>query len=174
MPGVVEGIPEGNLRFLMLSRDRPRAARVMQAAMGLVVRFAPGRVLASMMAALPDPDRAAVADADVQQAFLRMVRESGRQGVRGPQLDSALMVSPWGFDPAEIRMPVSIWKGKQDRNAPLAMAEHLDRAIPQSRLTVFPDDGHISVVTRHADAIFGAIRAEHDRVVAGRSVDAGR
>jgi pimeloyl-ACP methyl ester carboxylesterase len=170
LPGVAEGIPGGNLRFLMLSRDRPRAARAMQAAMGLVVRFAPNRVLASMASALPAPDRAVIADPDLQRAFLRMVRESGRQGVRGPQVDSALMVSPWGFDPAEIRVPVSIWKGKQDQNAPLAMAEHLARVIPQSRLTVYPEDGHISVVTRHADAIFGAIRAEHERIMAGRPV----
>jgi pimeloyl-ACP methyl ester carboxylesterase len=162
LPGVTQGIPEGNLRFLMLSRDRPRAARAMQAAMGLVVRFAPNRVLASMEAALPAPDRAVVADPGVQQAFLAMVRESGRQGAQGPQKDSALMVSPWGFDPATIRMPVSIWKGAQDQNAPMAMAAYLERAIPQSRLTVYPEDGHISVATRHADAIFGAIRDEHD------------
>jgi pimeloyl-ACP methyl ester carboxylesterase len=173
LPGVLEGIPGANLRFLMLSRDRPRAARAMQAAMGLVVRFAPNRVLASMEAALPAPDRAAVADPDVQRAFLQMVRESGRQGVRGPQVDSALMVSPWGFDPAEIRMPVSIWKGTKDQNAPLAMAEHLDEVIPQSRLTVYPEDGHISLVTRHADAIFGAIRREHGRVLAGRPAEPG-
>jgi pimeloyl-ACP methyl ester carboxylesterase len=171
LPGVAEGIPPANLRFLMLSRDRPRAARVMQAAMGLMVRFAPNRVLASMGAALPAPDGAVVADPEVQRAFLRMVRESGRQGVRGPQVDSALMVSPWGFDPAEIRVPVSIWKGTLDRNAPLAMAEHLDQVIPQSRLVVYPEDGHISVATRHAESILAALRADHDLAVAGRPVD---
>jgi pimeloyl-ACP methyl ester carboxylesterase len=163
LPGVTDGIPEGNLRFLFLSRDKPRLARAIQAVMGLVVRFAPERLLASMEAALPAPDRATVALPEVRRAFLALVREAGRQGARGPQTDAALMVSPWGFDPAEIRMPVLIWKGAQDQNAPLAMATYLDAAIPQSYLTVEPDEGHVSVAANHADAILGAIREEHER-----------
>jgi pimeloyl-ACP methyl ester carboxylesterase len=152
-PHLTAGINAQNLRFLYINRDRPRLARVIQRGMALVARFAPDRLVAQATAALPTPDQAVMADPRAGAAFTRMVRESARRGARGPQLDSALMVSPWDFSPADIRIPVYLWHGARDQNASRAMAEYLAAAIADSHLTVYPDDGHLSVMAHHAEEI---------------------
>jgi pimeloyl-ACP methyl ester carboxylesterase len=76
---------------------------------------------------------------------------------RGPQLDAALMVSPWEFDPAAIAIPVYLWHGAQDRNAPLPMARYLAVTIPTGHLVVYPDEGHLSVMANHAEEIFQSL-----------------
>ncbi len=48
------------------------------------------------MSALPDPDRAALAEAGLAQAYLEDLRTALQQGPRGAVTDMALMASPWG------------------------------------------------------------------------------
>lgn len=129
VPGATAGINPRNLQFIEMCRDKPRLGRIMQAAMGLTARYAPDRLIARAMAGLPEPDQAVLREPTVQRAFVRMVRECMRHGPRGPQLDMALMASPWDFDPARIRMPMRLWQGEQDRNAPPAMARYLAASI---------------------------------------------
>lgn len=162
-PELTAGIPPQNLRFLNASRDRPWLARLIQRMMSLLARLAPDRMIAQALTALPLPDQLVLAQPKARQAFLTMLQEAVRSGTRGPQVDSALMVSPWGFDPTTISIPVYLWKGAKDQNAPLAMAHYLSGAIPLSRLTVYPDDGHLSIIANHAEEIFTTIAGTHQQ-----------
>ena len=85
-----------------------------------------------------------------------MLREALRQGGRGPQHDTRLMVSPWDFHPEEIRIHVELWHGEDDRNAPPAMARYVAGAIPDSQLQLFPGEGHISLIVGRIE--FGILR----------------
>jgi pimeloyl-ACP methyl ester carboxylesterase len=68
-----------------------------------------------------------------------------------------LFVSPWGFAPEEISVPTSIWHGDRDPAVPLAVAEFLSYAIPDSSLTVVRGGGHL-VLWSHAREILAALR----------------
>jgi pimeloyl-ACP methyl ester carboxylesterase len=149
--GLTEGIPPGNLQFLYTSRDKPWLARLIQRGMKLMATVAARQFLAQAQQVLPEPDRMVMRLPQLQQGFIKMVRESMRQGPRGIQHDTALMVSPWDFDPAEIAIPVHLWKGAKDDNAPLAMAHYMDKALPYSHLTVYPEDGHLSIMVHHLE-----------------------
>lgn len=167
-PGLTDGISPQGLQFMEASRDRPRLARFVQRLMALTARFLPKVMIAQALRALPKPDRDVMAPRVRQQAFVRMIGESMRRGPRGVQLDTALMVSPWGFDPADIGMPLHIWKGQLDENAPVAMAHYMAAAIRESRLTVYPEDGHLSIMVHHIEEILRVFGPAGERPDVGR------
>jgi pimeloyl-ACP methyl ester carboxylesterase len=160
-PGLTTGINPQNLQFLEMCRERPLIASLIQRLMGLMARFTAQQVIKQVKSALPPADQAAISTVDIQQGFLRMVMESSRRGGRGPQHDSALMISPWDFDPAAIKLPVQMWQGAQDRNAPPAMAEYLAGVIPGCDLQVYPAEGHVSIIVNHIEEILVSFLPHH-------------
>jgi pimeloyl-ACP methyl ester carboxylesterase len=109
------------------------------------------------MASLPKPDRAILACPEVQRAFLETVREALRNGPRGARLDTALMGSPWDFSPRDIGVEVHLWHGEADRNASPAMGRYLADVIPDSQPKFYPDEGHLSLIFKHAEEILGVL-----------------
>ncbi len=59
---------------------------------------------------------------------------------------------PWGFKPSEIKVPTSIWQGRDDTLVPFAWAEVLDKQIPKSQLNLIDESGHF-IARQEIDAI---------------------
>jgi pimeloyl-ACP methyl ester carboxylesterase len=53
---------------------------------------------------------------------------------------------PWAFDLDAIVAPVSVHHGEQDTMTPVAHARHTAGLIPGARLTIWPGEGHISLI----------------------------
>lgn len=85
--------------------------------------------------------------------FLSVVRPAVAGGPGGLIDDDLAYVNPWGFDPAEIRVPTLLLHGGMDRIAPVAHSEWLARRIPPAELWLRPDDGHLSVLGAADDAL---------------------
>lgn len=68
-------------------------------------------------------------------------------GLGGMVDDDLAYVAPWGFDPAQVSVPVLIVQGGQDRIAPSSHGRWLARHIHSEELWLRPDDGHISVLS---------------------------
>lgn len=64
--------------------------------------------------------------------------------------DDLANVTPWGFDPADVKAPVLLLHGEADRMVPASHSEWLATQCPTAELRLFPDEGHISVLT-HAE-----------------------
>jgi pimeloyl-ACP methyl ester carboxylesterase len=60
--------------------------------------------------------------------------------------DDLAYVASWGFDPGQVRAPVLILQGGQDRIAPSSHGNWLARQIRSAEVWLRPDDGHISVL----------------------------
>ena len=60
----------------------------------------------------------------------------------------------------QTKFDAYLWQGAQDQNAPVAMSRYVAEAISDSHLTVYPDEGHISVMANHTEEIFGTFIAE--------------
>ena len=60
--------------------------------------------------------------------------------------DDVALVCPWGFDLADVRVPVLLVQGGEDRVVPPAHGELLRRACPRAELRLRPGDGHVSVL----------------------------
>jgi len=61
--------------------------------------------------------------------------------------DDLAYVSPWGFDPAGVAVPVLLLHGGRDRIVPSSHGEWLAARCPWAELRLSPDDGHISILT---------------------------
>jgi pimeloyl-ACP methyl ester carboxylesterase len=60
--------------------------------------------------------------------------------------DDLALVSPWGFDPSAISVPVLFLHGDADRVAPVGHARWLAAQCPSSALQVIPGAGHVSIM----------------------------
>lgn len=79
--------------------------------------------------------------------FGEVVRAAQPSGPAPGIDDDLAYMAPWGFDPADIRVPVLVVHGRKDRVIPSSHAEWLADRCPRAELWLRPDDGHISVMT---------------------------
>ncbi|OGN75839.1 MAG: hypothetical protein A2X25_01455 [Chloroflexi bacterium GWB2_49_20] len=69
--------------------------------------------------------------------------EAFRPGLRGFAWDTRLLTRPWGFSLEEIRVPVKIWHGLADNQAPVSMASYLSKKISTSSARLIPGEAHL-------------------------------
>ena len=75
--------------------------------------------------------------------------------------DDLAHVAPWGFDPAQVTVPVLLLHGDLDRMVPSSHGQWLAKRMPLAELRLGPDDGHISVLDSAGAALDWL--AEHAR-----------
>ncbi len=75
--------------------------------------------------------------------------------------DDLATVSPWGFDPADIGVPVLVLHGEDDRLIPCSHGEWLAARCRSAELMLAPGDGHISVL-RSGPAVLEWLRQQAD------------
>jgi pimeloyl-ACP methyl ester carboxylesterase len=96
-------------------------------------------------------DHAALAEA---WAWLDEVAgKSLEEGPSGMVDDNLAFVAPWGFDAGRIGQPALFLQGGQDRIVPRAHGEWLQRHLPSAKLSLHPDDGHVSVLNNAVTAL---------------------
>jgi pimeloyl-ACP methyl ester carboxylesterase len=59
-------------------------------------------------------------------------------------------VNPWGCDPTQTTAPILLLHGGQDGIIPSSHGEWLARHCPTAQLRLFPDEGHISILSHAA------------------------
>jgi pimeloyl-ACP methyl ester carboxylesterase len=130
------------------------AARSPEQLRGFMERFAEGlsavtgeEVAASLGDLVDDVDRAALTG-ELADALARMLRRALSTGTDGWYDDDLAFVKPWGFDLAQITVPVSIWQGAHDRMVPFAHGEWLAAHVPGARVHLYDDEGHISLAAQ--------------------------
>lgn len=152
-PNLADNINKDSRNFMDLSHQKPWLSRMILRMMGAMTRLAPNKVIANALAALPEADRAIMALPEIQQGFLAMIQEALRHGPRGTQHDTRLMVTAWDIAPQEIKIPVYLWHGEDDQNAPIAMGRYMASAIPNSQAKFYPNEGHLSLFKKNAEEI---------------------
>jgi len=108
-------------------------------------RVAPHQIVDELRSLISEVDEAQVTGefgehlaASFRRAFLR--------GPWGWYDDDLAFVGDWGFDVPSIRVPVSIWQGRQDLMVPITHGEWLAAHIPDARAHLRPEHGHLSLV----------------------------
>jgi len=109
---------------------------------------------------LPAADHAVMAQPGRIAINQQVLSEVMRQGSKGSSWDMCLYVREWGFDPAEIKIPVTLFHGEEDRNYPLSLVERAVSKLSDAELITYPEDGHISTYVNHFDEIAKALMPE--------------
>jgi pimeloyl-ACP methyl ester carboxylesterase len=115
-----------------------------------------GSSLIDKVSAVP-ADRTALADTAVRRVLIEDMREALRQGARGPARELRVLNRRWGFKLEEIRVPVWLWYGQEDRNVPPELARFVSERVPGSRTTFYRADGHFSTFVGHIGEILRAL-----------------
>ncbi len=119
----------------------------------LTVEFAPlfaitaPEVVAGMGELLTEVDREAL-DSEYSEWLAAMMRRSGQQGVLGAREDGLAAVNPWGFDVAEITVPVTLWYGTDDAMVPPRHGDWLAAHVPGAVVHRCDGEGHVSLLRR--------------------------
>jgi pimeloyl-ACP methyl ester carboxylesterase len=117
----------------------------------------PVRYFEESLAAMCAADQAVLAEPELRGRMIANSAELYRQGGRGMYDEALVLARRWGFDLADLRVPVHIWHGVRDDVIPLTMARYLARSIPGARVRFYPDDGH-HLLYRHWPEILAALR----------------
>ena len=136
-------LPPPVRRQVRLAVTLPPLVRLLGA--GLARRAAPdpGGFADAAYREAPPADRALFGDPAMRAMFAANARETYRQGGRGIADESLALLRPWGFTPAQVRVPVRLWHGELDATIPPAASHALAAMLPDAHLEVLPGQGHL-------------------------------
>jgi pimeloyl-ACP methyl ester carboxylesterase len=107
-----------------------------------------GAQVADMLGGLVDDvDRAAITG-ESAEVLAEMFRRSVSTGIEGWRDDDYAFTRHWGFELADITVPVSVWQGAHDLMVPFAHGKWLAEHIPGARVHLYDDEGHLSLMAQ--------------------------
>jgi pimeloyl-ACP methyl ester carboxylesterase len=122
----------------------PLAAHLMAAADA--IRADPAALIRTLHAELDDSDRRVIADMGIRSMLVQTHAEALRRSAYGWVDDVLAIISPWGFDPAAIAVPVRLWHGESDVFSPASHSQWLAERIPDATVVVQPGAAHFSAL----------------------------
>jgi pimeloyl-ACP methyl ester carboxylesterase len=145
-------------RRLYRSADRvPWLVRLFFAKVARDVRRDPDALFSTVERSVGAADKEVLALPGFHEALGRDAGEAFRQGGRGVAHDLTLEARPWGVPLEQIRVPIEIWHGGDDRVVSPEQAHILARALPLVTEHHVPGEGHFSLFARHARAIVQSV-----------------
>ena len=101
---------------------------------------------------VPDIDKE-VLNAGYSDAMATQTRRALEHGFDGWVDDDLAFTRPWGFDLAEIRVPITAWQGDLDLMVPFAHGRWLANHLHTATARAVSGHGHISLVARFRSEI---------------------
>jgi pimeloyl-ACP methyl ester carboxylesterase len=112
----------------------------------------PETIYTTMETLLSPVDRDALTPARTQ--YLYEATQLGlAPGADGWWDDDLAFAEPWGFDLEQIRTPVLLLHGRQDRFVPFGHGEWLAGHIPGVEARLFDNDGHLTLIEHHLEGV---------------------
>jgi len=138
--------------MLALYRTRPRLLRRLFYLARPVLSLRPPvrlRPLVLKMLLLRPCDSESLRDAAAFEAIFESQRRAWRASAEGVMADAQIYAEPWGFALEDVRVPVRLWHGKQDRAFSVHLAEELAKRLPDCKTRFVDGAGHYSLPIRH-------------------------
>jgi pimeloyl-ACP methyl ester carboxylesterase len=94
-------------------------------------------------------DEDSLRDSAAFEAVFESQRRAWRGTAEGVMADAQIYAQPWGFRIEEVRVPVRLWHGTQDRAFSVRLAEEVARQLPNCQAHFVDGAGHYSLPIRH-------------------------
>lgn len=144
--GATRGMPAMVRLVLWLGGRAPVLTRPYVSLMARMVKK-PDTIAKGIGSLLPD-DELALLDTPRFDGFFENFDEMVKHGSEGAYWDARVFLGEWGFDCANIEMPVSLFYGTDDQNVPIQMGEYYRDAIPTTEATFYQGEGHFIMYSR--------------------------
>src|SRR5215472_7584264 len=138
--------------MLAFYRNRPRVLRqLFRLAQPFLAFRAPIRLrpLLLKMLLLRPCDAASLRDDAAFEAIFESQRRAWRGSVEGVLVDAEIYAQPWGFAIEDVRLPVRLWHGVEDRAFAVRLAEEIANRFPNCKARFIQNEGHYSLPIRH-------------------------
>ena len=139
------GMGEGNITgFTTALKGRQAFEQLVEAdALGLLTATS-DTLIQSFNSTLSPVDVAALSE-DVADYMLACYHEGIQERRDGWIDDGIAFMKGWGFDLSQIKIPVMIMHGEQDKMVPFSHGKWLANKIPNVNAQFFSEDGHLSL-----------------------------
>jgi pimeloyl-ACP methyl ester carboxylesterase len=91
----------------------------------------------------PPGDRELLARPEFKAMFLDDLLTGSRTQLSAPLSDVLAFSRSWGFDLADVKVPVRWWHGDDDNIVPLEHGRHVVARLPDATLRVLPGQSHL-------------------------------
>jgi pimeloyl-ACP methyl ester carboxylesterase len=107
------------------------------------------RPLLLKMLLLRPCDAASLRDDAAFEAIFESQRRAWRGSAEGVMIDAQIYAEPWGFAIEDVRVPVRLWHGKEDRAFAVRLAQEIASRLPNCKARFIQNEGHYSLPIRH-------------------------
>jgi pimeloyl-ACP methyl ester carboxylesterase len=107
------------------------------------------RPLFLKMLLLRQCDAASLRDDAAFEAIFESQRRAWRGSVEGVLVDAQIYAKPWGLAIEDVRVPVRLWHGTEDRAFAVRLAEEMAKRFPNCKARFIKEEGHYSLPIRH-------------------------
>jgi len=141
----LDGMGQDNLdEFAATVAGREELERYLRAQADRMLSAEPDAIAEALRSLLSPPDLAVLTG-----EFAEYLHEATKVGIQ-EQLDGWIeddfaFLDPWGFELGDIRVPVQLWHGAQDRFVPIAHGRWLAERIPGVDAHLTDEDGHLTI-----------------------------
>ena len=94
-------------------------------------------------------DAASLRDDAAFEAIFESQRRAWRGSVEGVLVDARIYAEPWGLAIEDVRVPVRLWHGIEDRAFAVRLAEEMANRFPDCKSRFIQKEGHYSLPIRH-------------------------
>lgn len=142
----LEGMGEANVRDFDAVLAGPEAMEpVLLREQAEMFSAGPDGLRQAMLTVLSPVDQAAFTP-EVGEWIYSVMAEGAAERIEGYRDDNLAFVRPWGFDPAEIAVPVLLLQGVEDLMVPPAHGRWLAETIPGVEAEISDAEGHITLL----------------------------
>ena len=111
---------------------------------------------------LSEVDKVALVEQQARAILADSSAHAFAQGYFGFFDDDRAFFNAWGFDPAQITVPVFVWFGDHDLMVPPSHGQWLVENLPTAIKVHKPQEGHVSLLTSHEDELEGSLLRAFD------------
>jgi pimeloyl-ACP methyl ester carboxylesterase len=98
-------------------------------------------------------DAESLRDSAAFNACFESQRRAWQGSAEGVMMDAKIYAEPWGFSLEDIRVPVRLWHGRQDRSFSIRLAEEVAERLPNCTARFVDNAGHYSLPIRNMRSI---------------------
>ena len=141
-----DGMGQDNVDDIRLMLADEKAARAKMDQDREAMLGASADELAEGMKSLLSPVDAALLAGELGDYLVYSTREGLAPGSQGWWDDSLAQGRPWGFDLAQISVPVLLLHGRHDQFVPFSHGQWLAAHVPGAEAWLLDDEGHLSLM----------------------------